>query len=153
MDRLDCVGTVNVLKVEQMTIFGIREISKRAALAFTDCYISLPIRTLCSWALSSCPVTSSVPDKELCAGASWVMREEKENRGFWNVGAGYRNSMYKPKDLRTNTRETEAEIPSPRHRVKETVIWTLGGVEAAQKNEARWASWPNCWAVRSHLKD
>lgn len=50
------------------------------------------------------------------------MREEKENRGFWNVEAGYHNNVYKPKDLRTNTRETKAEIPSPRHRVKETVI-------------------------------
>lgn len=50
------------------------------------------------------------------------MREEKENRDFWNVGAGYHNNVYKPKDLRTNTRETKAETPSPCHRVKETVI-------------------------------
>lgn len=48
MDKLDCMGTVNVLKVGQMTMFGIREISKTGALAFTDCYISLLIRTLCS---------------------------------------------------------------------------------------------------------
>lgn len=65
---------------------------------------------------------SSVPDKELCAGASWVMREEKENRDFWNVGVRCHNNMYKSKDLRTETRETKAETMSPRHRVKETVI-------------------------------
>lgn len=48
VDRLDCMGTANVLKVGQMTIFGIREISKKGGLAFASPYVSLHIGSLCS---------------------------------------------------------------------------------------------------------
>lgn len=149
--RLEWVGTITVLRVPQMTIFGIREISKRGSLAFTSSYVTLPIWTLCSWALSSCRAASVVPDKQLCAGASWITRKEKESRDFWNVRPGYWNNVSKPKDLRTKTREAKAETTGPCPRAKETVIWTLGGVEAARK----WGKVGllTCRAGNSQLKD
>lgn len=51
VDRLDCVGTANMLKVGQMIIFGIREISNQGdqqELAFTSPHVSLHIGSLCS---------------------------------------------------------------------------------------------------------
>lgn len=70
VDRLEWGGTVTV----QMTLFGIREISKRGVLAFTTSYVSILVRTLCF-----CPAMSSVPHKQLRAGACGS-QEEKESR-------------------------------------------------------------------------